>query len=65
MEVMRTSAVELDAVLVVVVTGGPTLFGCARSGAGAAGAPMVSHWAFPKSQGGGLAVSYPFVFVGG
>ncbi len=26
---------------------------------------MVSHWAFPKSQGGGLAVSYPFVFVGG
>jgi hypothetical protein len=26
---------------------------------------MVSHWAFPKSQSGGLAVSYPFVFVGG
>jgi hypothetical protein len=26
---------------------------------------MVSRWAFPKSQSGGLAVSYPFVFVGG
>jgi len=26
---------------------------------------MVSHWAFPKSQSGELAVSYPFVFVGG
>jgi hypothetical protein len=26
---------------------------------------MVSHWAFPKSQSGGLAISYPFVFVGG
>jgi hypothetical protein len=26
---------------------------------------MVSHWAFPKSQTGGLAISYPFVFVGG
>jgi hypothetical protein len=26
---------------------------------------MVSHWAFPKSQSGGPAVSYPFVFVGG
>ena len=26
---------------------------------------MVSHWAFPKSRSGGLAVSYPFVFVGG
>jgi len=26
---------------------------------------MVSHWAFPKSQNGGLAISYPFVFVGG
>jgi hypothetical protein len=26
---------------------------------------MVSHWAFPKSQDGGLAISYPFVFVGG
>ena len=26
---------------------------------------MVSHWVFPKSQKGGLAVSYPFVFVGG
>jgi hypothetical protein len=26
---------------------------------------MVSHWAFPKSQKGGLAMSYPFVFVGG
>ena len=26
---------------------------------------MVSHWVFPKSQQGGLAVSYPFVFVGG
>jgi hypothetical protein len=25
----------------------------------------VSHWAFPKSQKGGLAISYPFVFVGG
>jgi hypothetical protein len=25
----------------------------------------VSHWAFPKSQRGGLAISYPFVFVGG
>ena len=26
---------------------------------------MVSHWAFPKSQNGQLAISYPFVFVGG
>jgi hypothetical protein len=26
---------------------------------------MVSHWAFPKSQTGSLATSYPFVFVGG
>ncbi len=26
---------------------------------------MVSHWVFPKSQKGGLAISYPFVFVGG
>jgi hypothetical protein len=26
---------------------------------------MVSHWAFPKSHNGGLAISYPFVFVGG
>ncbi len=26
---------------------------------------MVSRWAFPKSQKGGLAMSYPFVFVGG
>ena len=26
---------------------------------------MVSHWIFPKSQKGGLAISYPFVFVGG
>jgi hypothetical protein len=26
---------------------------------------MVSHWSFPKSQSGGLAISYPFVFVGG
>ena len=25
----------------------------------------VSRWAFPKSQKGGLAISYPFVFVGG
>jgi hypothetical protein len=25
----------------------------------------VSHWAFPKSQKGGVAISYPFVFVGG
>lgn len=25
----------------------------------------VSHWAFPKSHSGGLAVSYPFVFVDG
>ena len=25
----------------------------------------VSHWAFPKSQKGGVAMSYPFVFVGG
>ena len=26
---------------------------------------MVRHWVFPKSQKGGLAISYPFVFVGG
>jgi hypothetical protein len=26
---------------------------------------MVSHWMFPKSQKGGMAISYPFVFVGG
>ena len=26
---------------------------------------MVSHWIFPKSQKGGMAISYPFVFVGG
>jgi hypothetical protein len=26
---------------------------------------LVSHWAFPKSVKGGLAISYPFVFVGG
>jgi hypothetical protein len=26
---------------------------------------MVSHWVFPKSQKGGVAISYPFVFVGG
>ena len=26
---------------------------------------LVSHWAFPKSLKGGLAISYPFVFVGG
>jgi len=26
---------------------------------------MVSHWIFPKLQKGGLAISYPFVFVGG
>jgi hypothetical protein len=26
---------------------------------------MVSRWAFPKSQNGALAISYPFVFVGG
>jgi len=26
---------------------------------------VVSHWVFPKSQKGGLAISYPFVFVGG
>jgi hypothetical protein len=26
---------------------------------------MVSHWAFPKSETGSLAISYPFVFVGG
>jgi hypothetical protein len=26
---------------------------------------MVSHWVFPKSQKGGMAISYPFVFVGG
>jgi hypothetical protein len=26
---------------------------------------IVSHWAFPKSQKGALAISYPFVFVGG
>lgn len=26
---------------------------------------LVSHWAFPKSAKGGLAISYPFVFVGG
>jgi hypothetical protein len=26
---------------------------------------MVSRWVFPKSQKGGLAISYPFVFVGG
>jgi hypothetical protein len=25
----------------------------------------VSRWAFPKSQQGGMAISYPFVFVGG
>jgi hypothetical protein len=25
----------------------------------------VSHWAFPKTEKGGLAISYPFVFVGG
>jgi hypothetical protein len=28
-------------------------------------AGLVSHWAFPKSGRGGLAISYPFVFVGG
>ena len=26
---------------------------------------LVSRWAFPKSAKGGLAISYPFVFVGG
>ncbi len=26
---------------------------------------MVSHWAFPRSQNGAVAISYPFVFVGG
>ncbi len=26
---------------------------------------QVARWAFPKSRRGGLAVSYPFVFVGG
>jgi len=26
---------------------------------------QISNWAFPKSTKGGLAVSYPFVFVGG
>jgi hypothetical protein len=26
---------------------------------------QVSHWSFPRSQKGGLAISYPFVFVGG
>jgi len=26
---------------------------------------LVSHWAFPRSAKGGLAISYPFVFVGG
>jgi len=26
---------------------------------------MVSHWVFPKSQKGGLAISYSFVYVGG
>src|SRR5436853_386914 len=26
---------------------------------------LVSHWAFPRSRKGGLAISYPFVFVGG
>lgn len=26
---------------------------------------MVSRWAFPRSQNGALAISYPFVFVGG
>jgi hypothetical protein len=36
---------------------GTTLPGCVSG--------MVSHWAFPKSQKGGLAMSYPFVFVGG
>jgi outer membrane biosynthesis protein TonB len=25
----------------------------------------VSRWSFPKSQQGGMAISYPFVFVGG
>ena len=25
----------------------------------------VSHWAFPRSKQGGMAISYPFVFVGG
>jgi TonB family protein len=26
---------------------------------------QVQRWAFPQSKRGGLAVSYPFVFVGG
>ncbi len=26
---------------------------------------QIARWSFPKSQKGGLAVSYPFVFVGG
>lgn len=26
---------------------------------------QIAHWVFPPSQKGGLAVSYPFVFVGG
>jgi hypothetical protein len=26
---------------------------------------QIAHWVFPASQKGGLAVSYPFVFVGG
>jgi hypothetical protein len=36
---------------------GTSLPGCVRG--------MVSHWSFPKSQKGGLAISYPFVFLGG
>ena len=26
---------------------------------------IVSRWAFPRALTGGLAISYPFVFVGG
>jgi hypothetical protein len=26
---------------------------------------QIAHWVFPPSQKGGLAISYPFVFVGG
>jgi hypothetical protein len=26
---------------------------------------QIAHWVFPASQKGGLAISYPFVFVGG
>jgi hypothetical protein len=26
---------------------------------------QIAHWTFPASQKGGLAISYPFVFVGG